>query len=34
MNQNIEKIFKGCGCLSIGGVAMMILLGIIRHFLS
>ena len=29
MNQNIEKIFKGCGCLSIGGVAMMILLGII-----
>ena len=29
MNQNIENIFKGCGCLSIGGVAMMILLGII-----
>ena len=29
MNQNLDKIFKGCGCLSIGGVAFMILLGII-----
>ena len=29
MNQYLEKTFKGCGCLSIGGVAMIILLGII-----
>ena len=29
MNQNLDKIFKGCGCLSIGGFALMLLLGII-----
>ena len=29
MNQYLDKIFKGCGCLTIGGVALMILLGII-----
>ena len=29
MNQNLDKIFKGCGCLSIGGFALMMLLGII-----
>jgi SpoVK/Ycf46/Vps4 family AAA+-type ATPase len=25
----LDKIFKGCGCLTIGGIAMMILMGII-----
>lgn len=29
MNQYIDKALKGCGCLTIGGVVMMILLGII-----
>ena len=29
MNQNIEKLLKGCGCLSIGGLAFVILLGIV-----
>ena len=29
MNQNIEKILKGCGCLSIGSFAFFILLGVI-----
>ena len=29
MNQNLDKIFKGCGCLSIGGFAFMLLVGII-----
>ena len=29
MNQYLDKILKGCGCLTIGGVVMMILLGII-----
>ena len=29
MNQNIEKLLKGCGCLSIGSFAFFILIGII-----
>ena len=29
MNQYLDKIFKGCGCLTIGSVALMILVGII-----
>ena len=29
MNQSLDKIFKGCGCLSIGGFAFMLLVGII-----
>ena len=29
MNQSLDKIFKGCGCLSIGGFAFMLLIGII-----
>ena len=29
MNQYLDKVFKGCGCLSIGGLALMILLGLI-----
>ena len=29
MNQNLDKIFKGCGCLSIGAFVFMLLLGII-----
>ena len=29
MNQYLDKIFKGCGCLTIGSVAFMILIGII-----
>ncbi len=29
MNQNLDKLLKGCGCLSIGGLAFVILLGIV-----
>ena len=29
MNQYLDKILKGCGCLTIGGVAMMMLAGIV-----
>lgn len=29
MNQYLDKIFKGCGCLAIGGLAMLIVLGAI-----